>query len=106
VRLRKPNDGPLIFQEQLGELDDQYGNAEGKAMPARPSYMKEKNMNAFCVTCDSWVPGGDDDRDEDGEFVRHDYGNRLRKMECGHTISIDDFGLDELPPVEGREGTW
>ena len=75
-------------------------------MPARPSYMKEKNMNAFCVTCDSWVPGGDDDRDEDGEFVRHDYGNRLRKMECGHTISIDDFGLDELPPVEGREGTW
>jgi excisionase family DNA binding protein len=78
-----------------------------RAMPARPSYMKEKDMkekdmNAFCLTCDSWVPGGDDERDEDGGLVRNEYGNRLRKMECGHEIPVEEFDPDEFPGYEGR----
>lgn len=51
-------------------------------------------MNAICPICRTWVFGGDDERDEEGNLVR--------QLECGHEIPVEEFDPDEFPDYEGR----
>jgi hypothetical protein len=62
-------------------------------------------MNGFCSTCGSWVSGGEDARDASGELLRDDLGNRVRDMDCGHRITVDEPDDDGLPEVDGRHST-
>lgn len=51
-------------------------------------------MNALCPICNTWVYGGDDERDEEGNLVR--------RLECGHVIQVEEVDPDEFPGYEER----